>query len=1027
MFERVVCWDSERITSVLDKEAENTAPEVFMATHSTLPLALVENADAARFQWTTATRRVVEPEDFLAEFLSPSKQHVQAVVLGDAGTGKSHLVEWVRLNVPRLQSNFRIISIPRAGTSLKNIVGQLINELPVVEREAYHQRLRNAPASGASREDLQIRIIAELIVALQHTIAADEKDEFLLGGLRAFLADPNMLPFHIGNDGIIAELARHVSEPGALEIREARRQFTPADLRLDEATTRLSDFALPTKQFLQQVLGHRDEYEGRCIELINNNLSRAVATVLGFSGDELVSLMRDIRRHLRSEEQELILLFEDFARAEGIDGALLDALMERSGPHEDSGCVLRWMIAVTTGYYEQGFLDTHKQRMDFVIDMDAQGDAPNSALDEENLFAFAARYLNALRVPAVQLESWFVSADGPERGTPPTACDSCPHRDECHSAFGAVRLPEGDEVGLYPFSKAALKNMSRRRGILDRFNPRALLNDVIWPICDTPRTDDLGQGRFPDKPLVDRLGGSRLPPGIQIQVNEKHPADAAQYRALLELWSPDVDVPSDLDGGIFRAFGLLPLRVSFGDFKSPPPPGRKVPPTGNEELQAHDPEVEAIRIWGNGGVMPQGVAQSLRVRLFAALDAFIDWDAKMLNRAAFAAPTGQAYFRQVSITFTDQETNPPPPTVRLELPLEEGNEERLRTAHALEGIVRYHRQGDWDFPEGGHQLIALVRLLERCSEEVMVQLRSQWNSNDEWQPLASAAEVLTVGSTLASQSSLPDITATDLLDTTFAEWPDPKEVDGRSEEWRALYKTIHSQKAILLDTVRAHSNAGKGGRQGTYLDAAALLPHIRRVTTEWKLQARPTEHEVRTNLARRYARIIDLHAKVARQLPRAVQSEREMLLAWLTRARASMPAGTGSDEVAESLKSLVERARSQAIPIQKTTLGRFESTSIKFEGANVGEATRAVEHLEGQEQSPKQLPTLAANDLYAAIGISDEYFEAANDLLTAVRNGVEMRESEVGDRTDLARDIDQIERSFAALEAALPVIGADRV
>ena len=455
MFERFVCWDSTRAMTVLDKEAENTAPEVFMATHSAHPLTLVDREVATREQWASAPRRRQNPEDFLAEFVSSGRQHVQAVVLGDAGSGKSHLVEWVRLNIPKDRDRLRVVSVPRAGTSLHSIVGQLIDELPVEEREAYEQRLRNAPASSSSREDLQVRIIAELIVALQQATPAQEIDQFLLPGLQAFLRDPNMLRYHIGVDGIIAELARHIAERSGREAREARRQFKPDDLHLDEVTTQLSDFAVQTKEFLGRVLGRREVYERRCVELINANLNRAVANVLGFSGVVLVSLMRDIRRHLRREDKELVLLFEDFARAEGIDGALLDALMERSGPDDDSGCVLRWMIAVTTGYYERDFLDTHKQRMDFVVDMDTHGATADAAVTDDELVSFAARYLNALRVPAPQLERWYTGASGSDVAAPPNACDPCPHRDECHAAFGAVALADvGDGRALFRSPRA---------------------------------------------------------------------------------------------------------------------------------------------------------------------------------------------------------------------------------------------------------------------------------------------------------------------------------------------------------------------------------------------------------------------------------------------------------------------------------------------------------------------------------------------------------------------------------------------
>ena len=38
-------------------------------------------------------------EDFLAEFLAEGPNHVQAVILGGAGSGKSHFIKWLEFRV----------------------------------------------------------------------------------------------------------------------------------------------------------------------------------------------------------------------------------------------------------------------------------------------------------------------------------------------------------------------------------------------------------------------------------------------------------------------------------------------------------------------------------------------------------------------------------------------------------------------------------------------------------------------------------------------------------------------------------------------------------------------------------------------------------------------------------------------------------------------------------------------------------------------------------------------------------------
>ena len=85
-------------------------------------------------------------------------------------------------------------------------------------------------------------------------------------------------------------------------------------------------------------------YLPAAIKIINRNLDRAVARTLSFSGDRVEELMARLRTHLRGQGQELVAFVEEFARLQGIDRALLQAITSHG---DERQCTMRSAIAVS--------------------------------------------------------------------------------------------------------------------------------------------------------------------------------------------------------------------------------------------------------------------------------------------------------------------------------------------------------------------------------------------------------------------------------------------------------------------------------------------------------------------------------------------------------------------------------------------------------------------------------------------------------------------------------------------------------
>ena len=175
-------------------------------------------------------------------------------------------------------------------------------------------------------------------------------------------------------------------------------------------------------------------------------------------------------------------------------------------------------------------------------------------------------------------------------------------------------------MGLYPFNSDSLVNMLRRlNDSHDRkFNPRLLVKDVMAEVLGT-YGEDLKEGRFPPKQLLDQMRGAQLPPVVQDRLRQQHPQQADRQLAILELWGNGGSQPADLAEDLYTAFGTTkplsqqqqrpelsvvtehPIRVELVSIEPVPNPA-----------QAVDPVVAAIRAWGNGDSMQDRVTNLLR-------------------------------------------------------------------------------------------------------------------------------------------------------------------------------------------------------------------------------------------------------------------------------------------------------------------------------------------------------------------------------------------------------------------------------
>ena len=983
-FHLYTCWPRERVYQVMNTEAETIRDDVFLAVHTSYPLNLVH-----RDPNVSGVQEQIAPETFLERFLDQNLPHVQAAILGESGSGKSHLIQWLRLNIPDHPSRI-VISIPKAGMGLRGVVTRLISYLPPEIKDSYSDKLRS---SGGDHEPVNVRrqrLCSEIALALltqevffdrpsgTSDSTVEQTRAELAELLPSIFRDPALIPLLTRDGGYIAALVEHIDH-GAQAYRPSEQPFAFAIGDLPLALPPRIYMALgETARLVCDQLEHTPELRAMALQLINAALQVATRQMLSLASDDLGNLMADIRRHFKRLGKHLVLLIEDFARLQGIDRPLLDALIQ-SGQGTEM-CALRWAMAVTSGYY--GIVaNTVQTRMNFVVDMNLPRDTEGvrsgiaTALTEEDILVFAARYLNVVRVPAAELEAWH--GDSPERRTDvPNACGLCPHAAVCHATFG-----EAGDMGLYPFNRNAILSLARAQDkeFDKRFNPRSLITLVLTHMLDlgpaAAGAHAIEENAFPPEALLQRVGGSRIDAVVQQQWRHADPINGPRQIAFATVWGDQNRLP--LDPATYHAFGIPMPRGTA-------PPGPRQPDPVVPVQPREDPEMAAIGAWMNNRVsLPQALTNSLRGLVFDALVRHIDWDQAGLTQTDFYGR--EKPFRPEYIIFQNpavrtRQTNSN--ALRLNIPLSEDSPEDLTQAGiALEALLHFDRRQDWLAPDAASRLPFLANCLEQWSDALLRQLHAIYRPPEStWDPAASAAELLAIGATLAGRTTASDSSAADLHGVLFAPWPELPA--GTASKWRALYTQLHRSRESLVKAIRAVASGTKGGEAGRFLDASRTLPAVAALRRRhWRVD-QPLLRSAADLLPSPYLNVAKLHREVFERLPEAAQEALDKRREWLAEVRQVLAPGTTRAALIAELDSVKDAAFQVAIPPSDAVRRNFESAlngfrNVQYEAA-VDAAARVIADasLDGTDVPLRVLPALGRTRTSAV--------EATSALIAAV-------------------------------------------
>lgn len=835
-----VCWNRDTAVATISTDAVSPAPEVFFATH--VPLRIrrrhpdVTNAgDAER----------IDEEEVRRDFLTrkPVNGVLLMPVIGESGTGKSHLVRWVH---ERTESNDRraVVYVPKAKTSLRALIHILLerDDVDTPELRKLREKVDDYTADY-DVETLQLQLILKMADVVASADDGGNKYRRVLVGTRGLanvLRDVHVQKYLTAPGALIPRLASSLLADRSDGEPDRPTEFGVGDL---PEIVNVNDAAVEVRKLLQQLMGNA-ELQAAAAELLTEALSPAVQAVFGMGSGQLHEAMLTIRREYLKQGKEIVLLIEDFAVIQGVQRDLLDALIEpgiRQG--EKVLAPVRTLMAVTSGYYAR-LADTVITRAQsatpYVYDLDIDFDASQQM--QSDAMEFVGRYFNAARLGGDVLREAGVAS-----GTPaPNKCDSCEFRVPCHNTFGAS--PGG--YGIFPLNWPALRRAIKSRPVPgDRqgaFNPRTVIGQVISPILE--EADSISTGTFPTEkfrslfptPQDERALSSE----VQVAIAELDSKHASRRAILLEYWGDAPPELVNLDPTIHATFQLPPLsNVSAsggarggtsegrtvggqgGDSSSPPPPERstgEVPPS----VRAH---LDAIDAWVTGRAnLAQDTARKIRVIVRQAVVNRCQW-----NRPLTAEPDSNTVKKAwpqnstvVSIEAADAENLPGTKDAPIRFTRSAEN------AVFFKGLVRL--EAGIPDPRDGRALRRLARIAETHSSALERAVMRVRNADDEWLTTWFSASLL--GASLCGHA-WPGMSDEELIDVVF----DPgtgwtlEDVAIRSEPWLKLYEAHRAGRENMV--LRLQRLVGiTRGKTGAprIIDAARVLPLLRKATQAWE-------------------------------------------------------------------------------------------------------------------------------------------------------------------------------------------------
>lgn len=891
------CWQSAAVARAVTVVANvsRDSSHYFLATHA--PFTRVRDE---------INRSTLDEHEVLRRISDPANGQVLAVVHGEPGTGKSHLIRWLHLQY-ELERDGRLagvvpVLVQRRSGSLRDALEQIVEQLP--PEYGHHIRtVREAIgsiSSGTARETLLAQLQLELGPRWERERARAPLPR-KLRSLHELCLSKGTRRWLLRDDGVVARTVALLTSASSVRERESLPEFTAAEFTFPETD-------VGPRENTEEVVRLADDFgwdpsvRVLAAQHFNTALRPALKEMSGLAGTRLRDLFDAVRADLKRAERTLALFIEDVSVMSALDDEVFNAVE----PQDRSDLCRLVAVVGMTEVGARRLRDNQNDRIThrFSLGEDVMGRWRN---DSDAVAEFTARYLNATRLPEADVRT-VASLRRTGGDVVGSACDECPVKSDCHATFGWVALGR-TVVGTFPFTPSAPQRLltrldEQRDGV--RQNPRGLLERLMRPLLAD--VSSLERGEFPraDLPLD-------LPvPPYWDQFERRYcggwsPEERARLRHLAQGW---VEADSAEDA----AAALTPLRVALGfpAFSEDVDQGRGRHGRTGGGGEGHDKGKR------RGGDTPGTSTDPRLDQLLRALDKWVsqqqrlDYDVEardLLHRFIRDSVPWEdeslpmEIFNRLApdkryIKLEDQRSAPATTNFFLEL-FPRGEE----TAALVRALARHRYDGNesWSYPGGEADKRVVSRWLRLHRDRVVAAFQPADGLSID-PPVVYAVQFLAIAALLRRGAQFPSDSG-DVLRELLAPLAEvPRHLTPAEASLFAALQQSHSDvKAFLLREVDVPQ--GRTGKT-LFIDPLPILEAARALPGRLAIEPLPDNYFT-GYWQTRYEALARVRSLA--QLPRAIEDRRGAMLSRLVTLQTTLrDAGLETSDLANAARSYID-------------------------------------------------------------------------------------------------------------------------
>lgn len=464
-------WEQYR--SVMERYAIKTddmATEdaYFMSTH--MPFSSLELFRGGYYEegkMPAPTKLMSEDEVFEQLIYNPDNEHRMVIVRGNHGTGKSHLIRYLKGKFERSPSTVynpateQLVFLRRLNNSVRGAFSQLL-EQGAIKDPGVAEKLRKFVVSSDSKDEdsFKTEILYAYIAAVRNDVSGETYKAVKCRDIASYLADSRVSEYLLREGGAISRCYNVITAPSN-QILQDTTIFTEEDFNVSKIIRAVMKQGDPQASLFAASLKGDDFEITKLINYLNGFTREVIQRCADISSENAETIFAQLRRDLKKQGKNLTIFIEDFTGFTGIDQELITALSYEHGGDYADLCRVTSVIGITNDYY-YAFRGNFKDRVTHQIEV-----TDRSYGTDEFIVQMAGRYLNAIYCDPAELRSW--TASGADLNDLPIS-DFTPPCEWETTTIGEKK------VTLYPFNRHALLALYES---LATKSPRMFLKNVI--------------------------------------------------------------------------------------------------------------------------------------------------------------------------------------------------------------------------------------------------------------------------------------------------------------------------------------------------------------------------------------------------------------------------------------------------------------------------------------------------------------------------------------------------------------------